>query len=82
MVMNLTDNDDTIAVSIAWDPPSDPNGIIRYYRIQYYQISDPLSNDGRRKRNEDLDGTMLERFVNITSGSDGPDTNVELTDLG
>ena len=39
MISNVTDVDD-IAVSITWDPPTDPNGVIRYYRVVFQQISE------------------------------------------
>ena len=81
MVSNVTDDDD-IAVLITWDPPSDPNGIIRYYRVEFQQISDPLDNDGIGKRNIPLDNTMMNVFANITSGSTGAPTNITLSGLG
>ena len=45
MVSNVTDVDD-IAVSIEWDPPTDPNGFIRYYRITFQQTSEVLYGSG------------------------------------
>ena len=86
MVSNVTDFDD-IAVSITWDPPTDPNGMIRYYRVQYVQASDPLADTGgtddRRKRNIPLDTiTVLNVFANITDGDAGPLTNITLSGLG
>ena len=83
MISNVTDVDD-IAVSITWDPPTDPNGIIRYYRVEFMQASDPLDEDGndRRKRNIPLDVTIMNEFVNITDGSAGPLTNITLSGLG
>ena len=38
MVTNITD--DTITVIISWDPPSDPNGFIQYYRVEFQLIPD------------------------------------------
>jgi len=38
MVTNVTD--DIIAVMISWDPPSNPNGFILYYRVEYQLIPD------------------------------------------
>ena len=81
MISNVTDDDD-IAVFITWDPPSDPNGIIRYYRIEFEQVLDPLDNNGRGKRNIPLDNTVMNVFANITSGSSGAPTNVTLSELG
>ena len=83
MISNVTDVDD-IAVSITWDPPTDPNGVLRYYRVQFMQASDPLDEDGndRRKRNIPLDVTIMNEFVNITDGSAGTPTNVILRGLG
>ena len=39
MVSSVTDIDD-IAISITWDPPTSPNGIIQYYRIIFQQTSE------------------------------------------
>ena len=81
-ITNVTDGDD-IAILIAWDPPSDPNGIIRSYRIEFEQVLDPLDNNGRRKRNVPLNNnTVMNVFANITSGSSGAPTNVILSGLG
>ena len=80
MISNATGGDD-IAIVITWDPPSDPNGIIQYYRVEFQQISDPLDNGGRRKRNIPLDNTMMNVFANITSGTGAP-TNITLSGLG
>ena len=86
MVSNVTDVDD-IAVSITWDPPTDPNGLIHYYRVQYVQASDPFANtsgtDGRRKRMIPLDTiTVLNEFANITDEGAGPLTSITLSRLG
>ena len=86
MVSNVTDGDD-IAVMVTWEPPSDPNGIIRYYRVEFQQISDPLDNDGIGKRNAPLNDTVMNEFANITSGgtgtiSTGAPTMVTLSGLG
>ena len=84
MISNVTDVDD-IAVSITWDPPTDPNGILRYYRVEFMQASDPLDvdgNDDRRKRNIPLDVTIMNEFANITDGSAGAPTNIALSGLG
>ena len=85
MVSNVTDVDN-IAVFITWGPPTDPNGIIHYYRVRYVQASDPLDTGftgSRRKRNIDLDTTtVLNEFVNITDGGVGSHTNITLRELG
>ena len=81
MISNITDGD-VIAVFITWDPPDDPNGIIRYYRIELEQSFDPLDNNSRGKRNIPLDDTVMNVFVNITSGSSEAPTNVTLSGLG
>ena len=81
MISNVTDDDD-IAVSITWDPPSDPNGIIQYYLVEFEQVLDPLDNDGRGKRNSPLNDTVMNVFTNITSGSFGAPTSVTLSGLG
>ena len=80
MISNATGGDD-IAIVITWDPPSDPNGIIQYYRVEFQQISNPLDNGGRRKRNAALDNTMMNVFANITNGTGAP-TNITLSGLG
>ena len=81
MVSNITDSDD-IAVLIAWDSPSDPNGIIRYYHIEFVQTFNPLDDDDSRKRNTPLDDTVINVFVNITSDYSETSFNVTLSDLG
>ena len=81
MISNVTDGDD-ILVLITWDPPSDPNGIIRYYRIEFEQVFDPLDKDGRGKRNILLDDTVMSVFVNITGENSEVPTNVTLSGLG
>ena len=87
MISNVTDVDD-IAVSITWDPPTDPNGIIRYYRVEFMQASDPLADTssphtgGRRRRNIPLNTTVLNEFAYITDLGAGPLTTVTLQGLG
>ena len=83
-ISNVTDVDD-IAVSVTWDPPTDPNGIIHYYRIEFMQVSDPLDvdgNDPRKKRNIPMDIKIMNEFANITDGSIGAPTNITLSGLG
>ena len=86
VVSNVNDSDD-ITVFIEWNPPTDPNGIIRYYRVQFEQVSDPLDdssspNEVRMKRNIPLDVTVMNVFGNITDGSDGAPTSITLSGLG
>ena len=84
MISNITDGGSDIAIVIEWDPPAFPNGIIRYYRAEFGQISDPLDvgNDFTRKRNILLDETVMNVFANITDGSDGAPTNITISGLG
>ena len=80
MVSNVSaDLSDNIAVIVTWDPPSDPNGFIRYYRLEYQQSSDPLSDD-RTKRNIDLDDIVTTVFVNFTGVTEAP-TDITLRGL-
>ena len=82
VISNVTDGDN-IAVNITWDPPNDPNGIIRYYRVEFVEASDPLNDDdGLGKRDLPLDNMVMNVFVNITSGSSGAPTSVTLSELG
>ena len=88
MIFNVTD--ENIAVSITLEPPAYPNGIIRYYRVQYVEASDPLADTGdtgdtggRGKRNIPLDTiSVFNNFANITDGGAGPRTSVTLIGLG
>ena len=81
MISNVTDGD-SIAVDITWGPPNDPNGIIRYYRVEFVEALDSLDNDGRGKRDVPLDVMVMNLFVNITTGSSGAPTNARLSGLG
>ena len=81
MISNVTDGDD-IAVNITWDPPTDPNGIIRYYRVKFAEASDPLDNGPGNTNCPPLDNTTMNMFANITSGSSGAPTNTNLSRLG
>jgi len=84
MISNVTaDVGDDIAIIVTWDPPSDPNGFIRYYRLEFEQTSDPLSDgsDDRAKRNIDLDDDVMEIFANFTDDTEAP-TNITLSGLG
>ena len=81
MISNVTDGDN-IAIDITWAPPNDPNGIIRYYRVEFVEASDPLDDDGRGKRDVPLDVMVMNVFVNITTGSSGAPTNARLSGLG
>ena len=83
MIFNVTDSND-IAVNITWSPPTDPNGIIRYYRIEFVEALDPLDNGGQGNTNcPPLDNnTVMNMFANITSGSNGAPTITRLNGLG
>jgi len=84
MISNVSaDVGDDIAIVVTWDPPSDPNGFIRYYRLEVEEISDPLSggSDDRVKRNIDLDNDVMEIFVNFTGDTEAP-TNITLSGFG
>ena len=84
MISNITDSGRDIAIVIEWDPPAYPNGIIRYYRVEFGQILDSLDvgNDNTRKRYILLDETVMDAFANITEDSDGAPTNVTIGGLG
>ena len=86
MISNITDGGtgNDIAIVIEWDPPAYPNGIIRYYRVEFGQILDPLDvgNDGTIKRYIFLDETVMDVFANITEDSDGAPTNLTIGGLG
>ncbi|XP_065904155.1 cell adhesion molecule DSCAML1-like isoform X2 [Dysidea avara] len=72
VVTNVTD--DTIAVMISWDPPSDPNGFIRYYRVEFQLILDGGCGD------DPSDSEVMNSFANF-SGTSEPPTMVTLTGL-
>ena len=80
MIANDT-NDPVISVVFTWDPPSDPNGIIRYYRVKFQQIADGSGGIGRRKRVAALDNEIMNEFANFTGSGEAP-TNITLTNLG
>ena len=73
-------NDTVINVVFTWDPPSDPNGFIRYYRVEFQEISDG-SGGGRRKRVTPLGTEPMNAFANFTGPGEAP-TNITLDDLG
>ena len=70
-----------ITVVFTWDPPSHPNGIIRYYRIEFQQLSDGGGSLGRKKRVAPVDTEPIDVFVNITGFGEAP-TNLTLSNLG
>ena len=82
-ISNVTDGEE-ITISIEWDPPTDPNGVIRYYRVQYVQALDPLDmgHSAVKRRNILFNATVINEFVNITNGSAGAPTNTTLSGLG
>ena len=89
MVSNVTDIDD-IAVCITWDPPTNPNGIIRYYRIVFQQTSEMFhgiasdSGDGSGTDNSGcppMDTTIMEERVLYNRTVEAP-TMIILSGLG
>ena len=82
VISNVID-DVEIAVSITWNPPTDPNGVLTSYRVQYLQISDPLDSPPPVfKRNIPLDTTVMNEIVNLNDESAGAPINITLSGLG
>ena len=82
MISNVTDGDN-IAVDITWDPPNDPNGIIRYYRVEFVEALYPLDYGGQGNTNcPPLGYTVMNMFVNNTPTGIGTATNARLRGLG
>ena len=73
VVTNVTD--DTVAVMISWDPPSDPNGLISYYRLEFQLILDGGCGD------DPSDSEVMNNFANC-SGTSEPPTMIILDELG
>ena len=69
-----------ISVVFTWDPPSDPNGFIRYYRVEFQEISDG-SSGGRRKRVTPINTVVMNAFTNFTGPGEAL-TNITLDNLG
>ena len=86
MVSNVTDVDD-IAVSIEWDPPTDPNGFIRYYHIVFQQTSEVLYGSGGSASGTSTNGcppintTIIEERVFFNETTDAP-TMIIINGLG
>ena len=87
MVSNITDVDD-IAVSITWDPPTNPNGIIQYYRIVFQQTSEVFygiaNGSGSSFDNSGcppMDTTIMEERVLYNGTVEAP-TMITLSGLG
>ena len=78
-IVNDTD-DPVISVVFTWDLPSDPNGIIRYYRVEFQQIADGSGGQGRRKRVAALDTQPIDAFANFTGSGKAP-TNITVVGL-
>ncbi|XP_065904641.1 uncharacterized protein [Dysidea avara] len=76
-IVNLTDPG--ISVVFTWDPPSDPNGFIRYYRVEFQEISDG-SSGGRRKRITPINTEVMNAFANFTGPGEAL-TNITLDNL-
>ena len=73
-VTNVTD--DTIAVMISWDPPSDPNGFILYYRVEFQLILDGGCGD------VPSDSKLMNNFANFSEASEATPTVIILDGLG
>jgi len=71
-VINVTDG--TIAVMISWDRPSDPNGFIRYYRVEFQLLIGGCGDDAS-------DSEVMNNFANFSSTSEAP-TMIMLDKLG
>ena len=86
MVSNINGVDD-IAVFIEWDPPADPNGFIRYYRIAFQQTSDVLYGSGGSASGTGNSGcppintTIVEERVSFNETTEAP-TMIILNGLG
>ena len=86
MASNVTSVDD-IAISIEWDPPTDPNGFIRYYRIAFQQTSEMLYGSGGSASGTDNSGcppintTIVEERVLFNGTTEAP-TMIILNGLG
>ena len=84
MASNDTDND-TIAVTISWNPPMTPNGILRNYRVTFQQTAEMTYDVGSTSDSNigcpPINTTNMEE---ILSGSEtmGPLTMITLDDLG
>ena len=74
------------SVIVRWNPPTDPNGVILRYIVNYVAVSStPLRDMGRRRRQTDgvrneciLGGQMN---VNRNMTVDGTQTTATLTEL-
>jgi len=75
MVTNVTD--DIISVMISWNPPSNPNGFIRYYRVKYQLITDNSSGCEVTP----LASEVMNKFSNFSGTTEAP-TSVILDELG
>ena len=73
-VINVTD--DSIAVMISWDPPSYPNGFIRYYRVEFQLIPDGGCGD------VPSDSELMNNFANFSRASEAAPTVIILDGLG
>ena len=87
MISNVTNVDD-IAVSITWDPPTDPNGVIRYYRVVFQQTSEMsygiASGSGSGTDNSGcppINTTIMEERV-LRNGTTEVTTMITLRGLG
>ena len=75
IVTNVTD--DIIAVMLSWDSPSNPNGFIQYYRVEYQLIPDNSSGCEVTP----LASEVMDKFSNFSGTTEAP-TSLILDELG
>ena len=77
---------DAFSVTVRWNPPTDPNGVVLRYTVNYVAVSStPPQDMGRRRRetagvrNECILGGQMNVSRNMTV--DGTQTTATLTEL-
>lgn len=80
MVSNVTD-EDTVAVMISWDPPENPNGFIRYYRIEFQQTVYGSGSGIDSNGCPSINMTIMEERVLYNGTTEAP-TMIILDELG
>ena len=71
---------------VRWDPPTDPNGVILHYTVNYVAVPSTLSQDVGRHRRQ-IDEVMVECIlggdlnINRNMTVDGTQTTATLTEL-
>ena len=84
--MPLGDLLSPFSVIVRWDPPTDPNGVVLRYIVNYVAVSSTPPQDMRRRRRE-TDGVRNECIlggqmnVNRNMTVDGTQTSATLTEL-